>query len=166
MALALVRQLALPRGEDGRAEVPDRATLARWAAAALARAGIDAGSRELTVRIVGEAESRELNAAWRGKDRPTNVLAFPGEEAGLPAGVEGGPDDLPLGDLVVCAPVVAREAAEQGKTAESHWCHMIVHGTLHLAGYDHQTEEEAARMEGLEREILAELGHPDPYRED
>lgn len=166
MSLALVRQLALDGG-DGRAgvdtaAVPGRDALRRWAEAALRHAGVEADARELTVRIVGEAESRELNAGWRGKDRPTNVLAFPGgEEPGLPGEV-----DYPLGDLVVCAPVVAREAAEQGKTAESHWCHMIVHGTLHLAGYDHQTPDEAARMEGLEREILAELGHPDPYRED
>jgi len=157
MSLALVRQLAL----DGDAAIPGRDALRRWAEATLRRAGIDAGRRELTVRIVGEAESRELNAGWRGKDRPTNVLAFPAGEPGLPGDV-----DFPLGDLVVCAPVVAREAAEQGKTPESHWCHMIVHGTLHLAGYDHQTPDEAARMEGLEREILAELGHPDPYRED
>jgi len=157
MSLALVRQLAL----DGDAAIPGRDALRRWAEATLRRAGIDAGRRELTVRIVGEAESRELNAGWRGKDRPTNVLAFPAGEPGLPGDV-----DFPLGDLVVCAPVVAREAAAQGPTPESHWCHMIVHGTLHLAGYDHQTPDEAARMEGLEREILAELGHPDPYRED
>ncbi len=166
MSLALVRQLALDDGGDGRAgedaaAIPGRDVLRRWAEAALRRAGVEADARELTVRIVGEAESRELNAAWRGKDRPTNVLAFPGGDPGLPGEV-----DYPLGDLVVCAPVVAREAVEQGKTAESHWCHMIVHGTLHLAGYDHQTPDEAARMEGLEREILAELGHPDPYRED
>lgn len=165
MSLTLVRQLALDGG-DGRAgedtaAVPGRDALRRWAEAALRGAEVEADARELTVRIVGEAESRELNAGWRGKDRPTNVLAFPGAEPGLPGEV-----DYPLGDLVVCAPVVAREAAEQGKTAESHWCHMIVHGTLHLAGYDHQTPDEAARMESLEREILAGLGHPDPYRED
>lgn len=165
MSLTLVRQLALDHGEertgDGAVGIPARAALRRWAEAALRHAGVAPGARELTVRIVGEAESRELNAGWRGKDRPTNVLAFPGGEPGL-----SGEVDYPLGDLVVCAPVVAREAAEQGKTAESHWCHMIVHGTLHLTGYDHETPEEAARMEGLEREILAELGHPDPYRED
>lgn len=145
----------------GAGESPDEKTLGLWAGTALRRAGVEAGRRELTVRIVGEAESRELNAGWRGKDRPTNVLAFPGGEPDLPGGA-----DYPLGDLVVCAPVVAREAAEQGKSAAAHWCHMIVHGTLHLAGYDHQTPEEAARMEGLEREILAELGYPDPYGED
>ncbi|HZX23487.1 MAG TPA: rRNA maturation RNase YbeY [Woeseiaceae bacterium] len=166
MSLALVRQVALYGGDgrsgEGVAALPGRHALRRWAETALRRAGLEAGERELTVRIVGEAESRELNARWRGRDRPTNVLAFPGGEPGLP----GEEEDYPLGDLVVCAPVVAREAAEQGKAAESHWCHMIVHGTLHLAGHDHETPEEAARMEGLEREILAELGHPDPYRED
>lgn len=161
MGLELVRQLALPGGEADAGIVPDRRTLGRWAGAALRAAGIDPGDRELTVRIVGEAESRELNAGWRGKDRPTNVLAFPGGDPALPDGF-----DCPLGDLVVCAPVVRREAAEQGKTPESHWCHMIVHGTLHLAGYDHQAPAEAARMEGLERRILAELGFPDPYGED
>ncbi len=145
----------------GAGEIPDEQTLGLWAGTALRRAGVEAGCRELTVRIVGEAESRDLNAGWRGKDRPTNVLAFPGGETGLPGG-----EEYPLGDLVVCAPVVAREAADQGKSAAAHWCHMIVHGTLHLAGYDHQTAEEAARMEGLEREILAELGYPDPYGED
>jgi probable rRNA maturation factor len=159
LGLALVRQVAL-RGA-GAGEIPDEQTLGLWAGAALRRAGAGAGCRELTVRIVGEAESRELNAGWRGKDRPTNVLAFPGGGADLP-----GEAHYPLGDLVVCLPVVAREAAEQGKSAAAHWCHMIVHGTLHLAGYDHQTPDEAARMEGLEREILAELGYPDPYGED
>lgn len=165
MSLALVRQLALDGGDgeagEGAAAIPGRDALARWAEAALRHARIEAGARELTVRIVGEAESRQLNAGWRGKDRPTNVLAFPGGDPGLPGGA-----DYPLGDLVVCAPVVSQEAAEQRKTVESHWCHMIVHGTLHLVGYDHQTPDEAVRMEGLEREILAELGHPDPYRED
>jgi probable rRNA maturation factor len=165
VSLALVRQLAADVGSgaarEDAAAIPGRDALVRWAETALRRAGTDADRGELVVRIVGEAESRQLNAGWRGKDRPTNVLAFPAGEPGLPDEA-----DYPLGDLVVCAPVVAREAAEQGKAAESHWCHMIVHGTLHLAGYDHETPEEAARMEGLEREILAELGHPDPYRED
>lgn len=150
----MVRQLA---GDVSSA--PSRSQIARWAEAALRHAGCDAGGRELTVRIVGEAESRELNLGWRGKDRPTNVLAFPGG----PAGEGPGEPDYPLGDLVVCAPVVAREAAEQGKTALSHWCHMIVHGTLHLAGYDHQDATEAGRMEDLERGVLAEFGFPDPY---
>lgn len=111
---------------------------------------------EIAVRIVDEPEGRELNTAWRGRDYATNVLAFPAE---LPAGV-----DLPvLGDLVVCAPVVAREAAEQGKPVEAHWAHMVVHGVLHLLGHDHIEETEAEAMERLEREILAKLDYPDPY---
>ncbi len=141
--------------------VPGTALLSRWAEAAIDGAGGDADGRELTVRVVGEAESRELNRAWRGKDRPTNVLAFP---AG-PAGDGPAVSEYPLGDLVVCAPVVLREAEAQGKTAESHWCHMVVHGTLHLLGFDHQTAAEAARMEALEIDVLARLGFPDPYDE-
>ena len=159
MGLALVRQVALEDAAAG--GLPNEETLRLWAETALRHAGVEAGSGELTVRIVGETESRELNAGWRGRDRPTNVLAFPGGEPALPGGA-----DHPLGDLVVCAPVVTREAAEQGKDVAAHWCHMMVHGTLHLAGYDHQTPEEAARMEGLERQILAKLGYPDPYGKD
>lgn len=157
MALTLVRQLATQA-----TGVPSKVALGRWAEAALRHAGYEPGGRELTVRIVDEAESRELNGSWRGRHRPTNVLAFPGG----PPGAGPAESELPLGDLVICAPVVAREALEQGKAADSHWCHMVVHGTLHLAGYDHRTPAEAARMESLEREALAELGYPDPYRED
>ncbi|MEJ2603715.1 MAG: rRNA maturation RNase YbeY [Gammaproteobacteria bacterium] len=154
MGLTVVRQVA-----GGVSGVPDSRLLSRWAEAATARAGREAESRELTVRIVDEAESRELNRHWRGKDRPTNVLAFPG----APVGEGPAASEFPLGDLVVCAPVVVREAAEQGKTTASHWCHMVVHGTLHLLGYDHQTASEAARMEDLEAAVLADLGFPDPY---
>jgi probable rRNA maturation factor len=153
---SLVRQVA---GDFSGA--PDAKLLSRWAGAAIARAGREVDARELTVRIVDEAESRELNRHWRGKDRPTNVLAFPGG----PAGEGPAASEMPLGDLVVCAPVVVREAAEQGKTTVSHWCHMIVHGTLHLLGYDHQTASEAAGMEALEIAILGDLGFPDPYAE-
>lgn len=135
------------------APVPDDDAFRRWVGAALA------GRREtaeLTVRIVDEAEGRALNARWRGRDYATNVLSFPAE---LPPGVA-----LPLlGDLVVCAPVVAREAAEQGKAETDHWAHLVVHGTLHLLGFDHERETDAALMEGLERELLAGLGIGDPY---
>jgi probable rRNA maturation factor len=110
------------------------------------------------VRIVSQRESRRLNQRFRGRPTATNVLAFP---ADLPAG-----PDLPLlGDLVVCRAVVEREAGEQGKPVEAHWAHMVVHGTLHLLGYDHQTGQEAARMETREVQILATLGYPDPYEE-
>ncbi|HKK22196.1 MAG TPA: rRNA maturation RNase YbeY, partial [Pseudohaliea sp.] len=128
----------------------------RWVAAAL---GGDGGAAELTVRVVDEAEGRELNRRYRGKDYATNVLSFP---ADLPPGV-----DLPLlGDLVLCAPVVAREAAGQGKLEAHHWAHLTVHGVLHLLGEDHQGDAEAERMEAAERRILAGLGMPDPYAGD
>lgn len=112
-------------------------------------------SAELTIRIVGETESHELNLQYRGKDKPTNVLSFPFD---APEMVES---DL-LGDLVICAPVVSREAAAQGKSLEAHWAHMVVHGALHLLGFDHQNEQEAEEMEGLEREIIEVMGYPDP----
>jgi len=111
---------------------------------------------ELVIRIVDEAESQQLNRDYRGKDGPTNVLSFPFD---APPEV----DSPLLGDLVVCAPVVAREAQEQGKTELAHWAHMVVHGVLHLQGYDHQTDTEAEQMEGLEKEILQKLHFSDPY---
>ena len=133
--------------------VPGEMDLSRWAAAALA--GRRAGA-ELSIRIVDEEEGATLNATYRRKQGATNVLSFPAE---LPAGVP-----LPvLGDLVICAPVVAREAAEQGKPLEAHWAHLVVHGCLHLLGFDHVTDTQAAEMESLERSILADMGYPDPY---
>ncbi len=138
------------------AEGPDAAEIRRWVAAALAAEGRD-GDAELTVRIVDEAEITELNRRYRGKDRPTNVLSFPFE---APPEVE---TDL-LGDLVIAAPVVRREAVAQGKAETAHWAHLVVHGTLHLLGHDHQTEAEAERMEAREVAILAGLGFPDPYQ--
>ncbi|EQB8040841.1 rRNA maturation RNase YbeY [Aeromonas hydrophila] len=114
---------------------------------------------EVTVRIVDEAESNELNLTYRGKDKPTNVLSFPFE---APPGLE-----LPLlGDLVICRQVVEREAAEQGKPLMAHWAHMVVHGSLHLLGYDHIEDDEAEEMEALERDIMQELGFADPYLND
>jgi len=124
-----------------------------WAGAALCGAE---GDVELSVRIVDESEGSELNQAYRNIAEPTNVLAFPFEA----------PDHVPvplLGDVVICAPVVCREARNQNKPAEAHFAHMIVHGTLHLLGYDHQAEAQAARMESEERRVLAALGFPDPY---
>lgn len=111
---------------------------------------------EMTVRIVDEAESHELNLTYRGKDRPTNVLSFPFE---CPDEVE-----LPLlGDLVICRQVVEREAAEQEKPLIAHWAHMVVHGSLHLLGYDHIEDDEAEEMESLETQIMQGLGFDDPY---
>lgn len=112
---------------------------------------------ELAVRLVDEAGSAELNGHYRDKPYATNVLSFP-------AGVEL-PGLVVLGDLVICMPVVEREAAAQDKTVEAHLCHMVVHGVLHLLGYDHISDDEAGIMEALERRILAGLGHNDPYRE-
>ncbi|HSN17275.1 MAG TPA: rRNA maturation RNase YbeY [Gammaproteobacteria bacterium] len=136
------------------AGVPSVAEFQRWVEAALA------GRREaaeLSIRVVDEREGAELNRRYRGKDYATNVLSFPAE---LPPGVP-----LPVvGDLVICAPVVTREAAEQGKAPEAHWAHLTVHGCLHLIGYDHEDEAQAAVMESLETAILAGLGFPDPYQ--
>lgn len=142
--------------DDG--AVPDARTIQSWVRRALTDAG---GSPDaaVTVRIVGEAEMRELNARFRDKDRPTNVLSFPaGDDAGIPHDLE-----LPLGDIVICAPVVSQEAKEQGKLVTAHWAHMLVHGTLHLLGFDHMKEVEALEMEALERQILAAGGVSDPY---
>lgn len=133
-------------------ELPSEDSLRRWAAEALP----EGTEFEVVLRIVDEAESAELNERYRGKPEPTNVLSFPFE---APAGM----DSPHLGDLVICAPVVRREAVEQGKSGESHWAHMVVHGLLHLQGYDHQSEAEASKMEALETEILARLGYPNPY---
>ena len=110
----------------------------------------------VSVRAVGSARSRSLNLRFRGKDRPTNVLSFEGPGA-LPDGTRI------LGELVICVPVVAREAREQGKSAESHWAHMTVHGVLHLLGFDHELDREARKMAAREAQILDRLGFSDPY---
>lgn len=140
--------------------IPAAASFRKWVAAALAGRIREA---DLAIRLVGTREGRALNRHYRGKDYTTNVLSFPAElPEGLPKGVK-----LPLlGDLVLCAPVVAREAKEQGKPLAAHYAHLVVHGCLHLLGWDHEDPHEADAMEQLEREILAELGLPDPYRED
>ena len=142
--------------------LPTLANFQAWCAIALRQRSADS---ELTIRLVDEEEGRELNRTWRGKDYATNVLSFP---ADVPDEVGGIPLlDIPLlGDLVICVPVVEREAVEQGKTPEAHWAHLVIHGCLHLLGYDHIDDEEAEEMEALERLLLAELGHPDPYAGD
>ncbi|KHA59993.1 metal-binding heat shock protein [Vibrio variabilis] len=111
---------------------------------------------ELTIRIVNEEESHQLNHEYRGKDKPTNVLSFPFE---VPPGIEM---NL-LGDLIICKQVVEREAQEQNKPLLAHWAHMVVHGSLHLLGYDHIEDDEAEEMESLETEIMQEMGFEDPY---
>jgi probable rRNA maturation factor len=138
-----------------RSGVPAPSSFRRWAEAAL-RGAKRRKATELAIRIVDTDEGRMLNREYRGKDYATNVLSFPVE---LPAGVT-----LPLiGDLAICAPVVAHEAAEQGKPARDHWAHMTVHGVLHLLGYDHIEDTEAEAMEALETRILAGLGIANPY---
>ncbi len=133
---------------------PGPRQFARWATAALGPLRLPA---VLSIRVVGLAGSRTLNARYRHKDRPTNVLSFHGAGAA--------PDGLQhLGELVICAPVVAREARNQDKTVESHWAHMTVHGVLHLQGFDHESEREFAKMAAREIQILDRLGFSDPYR--
>jgi probable rRNA maturation factor len=137
--------------------LPSEAQFRTWCAIGLRQRTADS---ELTIRLVDEAEGRELNHTWRHKDYATNVLSFPADV----------PDeflDIPLlGDLVICVPVVEREAHEQAKSSEAHWAHLVIHGCLHLLGYDHIDDEEAEEMEALERQLLAELGHPDPYADE
>ena len=134
--------------------VPARAKFSTWVEAALL-----GGGRELkvvAVRTVGSARSRSLNLRYRGKDRPTNVLSFAGPGA-MPDG------SRMLGELVICAPVVAQEARAQGKSAEAHWAHMTVHGVLHLLGFDHELDRDARKMAVQETQILDRLGFADPY---
>lgn len=137
--------------------IPAAASFRKWVATALTGRIRDA---DLAIRVVGAKEGRALNRHYRGKDYATNVLSFPADlPEGLPDGVR-----LPLlGDLVICAPVVAREAREQGKPLNAHYAHLTVHGTLHLLGWNHEDPREAECMERLEREILARLGIADPY---
>ncbi len=126
-----------------------RHKVARWIKAALAVDGVDG---EITVRIVGEDEGRALNRDFRQKDYATNVLTF-----------DYAQEPVVTADLVICAPVIEREAKEQGKTIDAHYAHMLVHGTLHAQGFDHEVDDEALAMEAQEREILAKLGFADPY---
>ncbi|MBV2092646.1 MAG: rRNA maturation RNase YbeY [Candidatus Thiodiazotropha sp. (ex Ctena orbiculata)] len=135
---------------------PSDQQLAAWAEAALAESNDPV---EMVIRIVDAPESQQLNRDYRGKDRPTNVLSFPFES----------PPEVPLpllGDLVICAPVVSTEARQQNKTLEAHWAHMVVHGTLHLLGYDHQDDQQAQLMEEKERQILQALNFSDPYTDE
>lgn len=134
--------------------LPTEADFTRWVATVLRDRKVEG---EVCIRIVDAEESQALNAEYRGKDKPTNVLSFPFE---VPPGV---PVTL-LGDLVICAEVVAREAEEQQKAALHHWAHMVVHGTLHLLGFDHINDDEAEEMEALERDLLARLDIADPYQ--
>ncbi|WP_286871131.1 rRNA maturation RNase YbeY [Spongiibacter sp.] len=149
----LTLELDLQIACDPAPGLPSQAQLQSWAEAALRGRRNDA---ELSIRLVDEAESQTLNRDYRGKDKPTNVLSFP---ADLPPELE-----LPLlGDLVVCRQVVEREAEEQHKAPHDHWAHMIIHGTLHLLGFDHIDDGEAEVMEALEIALLGQLGIDNPY---
>jgi probable rRNA maturation factor len=139
------------------ASVPAADDIELWVDRAINAAQRPSGA-EVSVRVVDAAEMRQLNGEFREQDKSTNVLSFPaGDIAGLPA------DAMPLGDIVVCAAVVRDEAEEQGKALADHWAHMIVHGTLHLLGFDHVDDDDAAEMEGLEAQILITYGIANPY---
>jgi probable rRNA maturation factor len=128
-------------------DVPTRSQFRRWIAAALQQ------DAQITLRIVDEAEGRELNRDYRGKDYATNVLTFVYDDVPAPL----------TGDFVLCAPVVAREARDQGKDLKAHYAHLVVHATLHLHGYDHEDAREAEEMEKMETALMAKLRYPDPY---
>lgn len=149
MSIELDLQLAV-EDESG---LPSEANFATWLEAAITPFQEQA---EVTIRIVDSEESHQLNMDYRGKDKPTNVLSFPFE---APPGMEL---DL-LGDLVICRQVVEQEASEQNKPLLAHWAHMVVHGSLHLLGYDHIKDDEAEEMESLETELMQKLGFEDPY---
>ncbi len=126
--------------------IPTRSQFRKWAKAAIRV------ETEVTIRIVDAEEGRQLNSMYRGKDYPTNVLTFPMTD-----------EPYLIGDIIICAPVVEAEANSQGKSLESHYAHLTVHGILHLHGYDHETEPQAELMEGLETAIVTKLGYPSPY---
>ena len=134
--------------------VPDIQLITDWVNSALTA---DYGVLEQTIRIVDESESQQLNKTYRAQYKPTNVLSFPSDDSSYL-------DYVHLGDLVICAPIVDQESQQQKKPLLAHWAHMVVHGMLHLQGFDHIEDEDALKMEALEIEILAELGHTNPYQ--
>ena len=142
------------QNEDKIESVPSNDQFRQWIESSLVQSFV---SLEQTIRVVSEAESQALNSQFRGKDQATNVLSFPSDDDYLEYDC--------LGDLVICVPVVETEALLQGKTCEAHWAHMVVHGMLHLQGFDHQNDEEAQAMEQLEIKILSILGYTSPYNE-
>ena len=140
------------QNDDSYTGIPTASEFHNWVKASLVE---DYTDLEQTIRIVSEPESRHLNAQFRGKDAPTNVLSFPSQSPYL--------EYQCLGDLVICAPLVAQESIQQNKPEIAHWALLVVHGMLHLQGYDHQNDEDAAEMESLEVEILSTLGYSNPY---
>lgn len=139
-----------------RSRVPGARAISRWVQ--LSAAGRVRSSMDLSLRVVGRSEGRALNRRYRGRDYPANVLSFVAPRVARLR-------DRQLGDLVICAPVVAREARQQGKSLRAHWAHMVIHGTLHLLGFDHRRARDAQRMERRETRLLRALGYPDPYGE-
>lgn len=152
MAIELDLQLATEKQDN----LPGKEEFQLWLDSAVTLFQQDA---EVTIRLVDAEESQQLNSEYRGKDKPTNVLSFPFE---APPGIEL---NL-LGDLIICKQVVETEASDQGKPLNAHWAHMVVHGALHLLGYDHIADDEAEEMESLETEIMQKMGFDDPYIEE
>ena len=140
------------QNDESLTNLPNQQDFEAWVDAALTQ---DFDNLEQTIRVVGKAESRALNLQYRAKDTPTNVLSFTAENDYL--------DYECLGDLVICAPIVEQEAHQQKKSLQAHWAHMVVHGMLHLQGYDHQKTTQADEMEALEVKILSTLGYSNPY---
>lgn len=158
------------RDRASTARCPGIKRLQQWVDAAVS--GAQEAPASLTIRFVDAEEGRSLNHQYRGRDYATNVLSFVAEPIELPeefqadtleTALETSDEPRYIGDLVVCAPVVEREAKEQGKTRDAHYAHMIVHGVLHLLGYEHEQPDEAEQMEALEIRILAKLGYSNPY---
>jgi probable rRNA maturation factor len=153
--MSAARELKLDLARATRAWTPARSRMTHWAAAALGRRGV---GREIAVRVVASRESRALNKMWRGKDKPTNVLSFPAPPNPANDGAR------PLGDLVICAQVVRQESIRDGKSLVAHWAHMVIHGALHLAGYDHERgERDRMKMERREIAVLRSFGYGNPY---
>lgn len=153
MSVEIDVQLAVSADDAEECAPPRPEDVKRWVRAALAGLRSDA---EVVIRIVGQVEAADLNLRYRDRHGPTNVLSFPFGDAAVPG-------CRPLGDVVICAPLVCREARAQGKTPEAHWAHLVVHGVLHLLGYEHERDEEAGVMEAEETKVLAGLGFPEPY---
>lgn len=151
--MTLLLDIQNPESHSG---IPAEADLLQWAQAAWQERH-EAG---VVLRIVGEEESRTFNRDYRNKDNPTNILSFPYDMPSFPDEDE---EAEYLGDLIICLPILEREASEQGKTVTQHWAHLLVHGLLHLQGYDHTNDDEAEEMEALEADILVRLGFPNPY---